>query len=120
MPASPSWGARRRPAALGTGRAMAALPDGFVVAGEVPDGELAYRACLIRLDARAEVTGRGVFGPAGVTGFDAVTRGGGAPAGGGVAAAPHPQPPPPPGGGARLRGSAADGGGGGRLPPPHT
>ncbi len=65
---------RRYPAALGTGRAMAALPDGFVVAGEVPDGELAYRACLIRLDARAEVTGRGVFGPAGVTGFDAVTR----------------------------------------------
>jgi hypothetical protein len=65
--------ALRYPPELGTGRAMAPTPDGgFVIAGEVPQGALAYRAGLVRLGPDGQVLGHGLHGPAGITGYSAV------------------------------------------------
>lgn len=59
--------------AHGAGRAIAALPrGGFVIAGDVRRGAMAYQASLLAVDALGAVTGAASLGPRGVTGFYAV------------------------------------------------
>lgn len=57
----------------GVGHALAAYPGGgFVIAGDVQRGEMAYRACLLRVRADGEVLQSAAFGSDGVTGFNTV------------------------------------------------
>jgi hypothetical protein len=57
----------------GTGRAIAALPrGGFVIAGDVRRGAMAYQASLLSVDATGAVTGAASLGPRGATGLYAV------------------------------------------------
>jgi len=57
----------------GSGRAMAALPNGgFVIAGDIRRSELEYQAQLLHIDDDGQLLESRPFGPGGVTGFAAV------------------------------------------------
>lgn len=57
----------------GSGRALVALGRGFVIAGDVQRGPMAYQGSLLRVDAAGAVVGASSVGPSGGTGFNAVT-----------------------------------------------
>jgi hypothetical protein len=61
------------PPEYGMGRAIAPVTDGgFVIAGEVARGSMAYQASLMLVGAKGEVVAPRSFGPPDVTGFKAV------------------------------------------------
>ena len=62
------------PADQGAGRAIVALPTGgYAIAGEIQRSAMAYQGYLLRADAGGAAVTGAAFGPAGVTGFKAVT-----------------------------------------------
>jgi hypothetical protein len=53
----------------GVGRAIVALPDGFLIAGELQTAPMQYQGHLLRVDAQGQVVAQSSFGPSGPTGF---------------------------------------------------
>jgi hypothetical protein len=53
----------------GVGRVIAALPDGFLIAGELQTAPMLYQGHLLHVDPQGEVIAQASFGPSGPTGL---------------------------------------------------